>query len=190
MNETIEFKYKRKPHEIPLDSFAAAMDKIAWLAWKAGHLKLAASFDWLGGSVEIPVTDFEFPHTDTPEAVCAHLLSYGLLDGFTFPIVKERAPIVTMTNGQISQYMKFAKNEGIPLFRWVFKNCTPSAPGWGGSRPNAGRKGNRTSAVSARVPDAVLEKLKAEAEAEGVSISAKVAEVLKAWADQTSGSEE
>ncbi len=190
MNETIQFKYKRKQHDIPLESFAAAMDRIAYLAWKAGHLKTPTVFDWLGGTLNIPVTDFEFPHTDSPEAVCAHLLSYGILEEFTFPIVKERAPIVTMTNMQINQYLKFARNEGIPLFQWVFKNCTPSAAGWGGSRPNSGRKGNRTSAVSARVPEAVLEKLKAEAEAEGVSISAKVAEVLKAWADQTSGSEE
>lgn len=182
MNETIEFKHKRKPHEIPMESFAAAMDKIAWLAWKAGHLKMTASFDWLGCSVEIPVTDFEFPYTDNPEAVCAHLLSYGLLDGFTFPIVKERAPIVTMTNGQISQYMKFAKNEGIPLFNWVFKNCAPSVPGWGGRRQNAGRKKEKeTDQISARVPLEVLDALKAAAAAQGVSLSAKAAEILTEW---------
>lgn len=182
MNETIKFKYKQKTHEIPMDSFAAAMDRIAYLAWKAGHLKTPAVFDWLGGTLNIPVTDFEFPHTDSPEAVCAHLLSYSILEDFTFPIVKERTLIVTMTNSQITQYMKFARNEGILLFQWIFKNCTPSASGWGGARPNAGRKGNRTSGVSARVPEAILEKLKAEAEADGISVSAKVAEILANWA--------
>lgn len=56
----------------------------------------------------------------------------------------------------------------------------PSA-GWGGARPNAGRK--KTSAqVTARVPLNVLDALKAAAEADGVSLSSKTAEILAAWA--------
>lgn len=52
---------------------------------------------------------------------------------------------------------------------------------WGGRRPNAGRK-KSAGQVSARVPLAVLDALKAAAEADGVSLSAKTAEVLTEWA--------
>lgn len=52
---------------------------------------------------------------------------------------------------------------------------------WGGRRANAGRK-KESDQVSARVPLAVLDALKAAAEADGVSLSAKTAEVLTEWA--------
>lgn len=185
----VGFVFNGKEVEIPYESFEALMDKLAYLAWKAAHLKMPGMFSWRNAEIELSVTDFEFPHAHDAFAVCAHLLSYGLLEDFQFGFSAGRCNIVKLSNSEITQYMKFAKEAHKPLYKWIYENCLPSA-GWGGSRPNAGRKGNRTSAVSARVPEAVLEKLKAEAEAEGVSISAKVAEVLKAWADQTAGSEE
>ena len=63
---------------------------------------------------------------------------------------------------------------------------TEKGTGHGGRRPNAGRK--KTSAqVSARVPLAVLDELKAAADADGVSLSAKTAEILGDWAKKGKG---
>ena len=185
----VGFVFDGKEVEIPYESFEALMDKLAYLAWKAANLKIPGTFSYRNTDIEIPVTDFEYPHAHDAFAVCAHLLSYGLLDDFQFAFSDARCGIVKLTNREITYYLKMAKDANKPLYKYIYEIKLPEND-WGGRRPNSGRKGNRTSAVSARVPDAVLEKLKAEAEAEGVSISAKVAEVLKAWADQTAGSEE
>lgn len=57
---------------------------------------------------------------------------------------------------------------------------------WGGRRANAGRK-KESDQVSARVPLDVLDALKAAADADGVSLSAKTAEILGDWAKKGKG---
>ena len=57
---------------------------------------------------------------------------------------------------------------------------------WGGRRLNAGRK-KSAGQVSARVPLSVLDALKDEAEKEGVSLSAKTAEILATWVKKEKG---
>ena len=59
--------------------------------------------------------------------------------------------------------------------------ATKKSTQWGGRRPNTGRK-KTTGQVSPRVPLAVLDALKEAARADGVSLSAKTAEVLAEWA--------
>lgn len=59
---------------------------------------------------------------------------------------------------------------------------------WGGRRLNAGRK-KSTGQVSTRVPLDVLDALKAAADADGVSLSAKTAEVLAEWAKKKMNNE-
>lgn len=59
---------------------------------------------------------------------------------------------------------------------------------WGGRRLNAGRK-KSTGQVSTRVPLDVLDALKDAAMADGVSLSAKTAEVLAEWAKQKTNNE-
>lgn len=58
---------------------------------------------------------------------------------------------------------------------------TEKGTGHGGRRPNAGRKKTSTY-ISARIPLSVFERVKAAAEADGVSLSSKTAEILAAWA--------
>lgn len=119
----ISFEYQGQTHEIPLDAFAAAMDKICYLAFKAKQTKLPGVFNWLGGEMWVQVTDFEFPYTNDPEAVCAHLLSFGILDGFKFGFSAKKCQTVRMTNLQIGLYSDFAKQDGKTLFEWVFENA-------------------------------------------------------------------
>lgn len=57
---------------------------------------------------------------------------------------------------------------------------TEKSNGHGGRRPNAGRK-KSAGQISARVPLAVLDALKAAAAAKGVSLSAQAAEILTDW---------
>lgn len=59
--------------------------------------------------------------------------------------------------------------------------ATKTSTQWGGRRPNSGRK-KTTEQVSTRVPLAVLDALKDAAKADGVSLSAKTAEILAEWA--------
>lgn len=187
---TETFMYKGKEYTVPSSSFNAAIDKIAYLAWKAAHLHMPATFNWMGQEIEIPVTEFEYPNRLASCTLCSHMQGYGLLEDFEFEWPKEHYDVILMTNEEITSYMKLAKAEGKLLYEWLdSKNLparkewfAPNSSGWGGARPNAGRKGNRTSGVSARVPEAILEKLKAEAEADGISVSAKVAEILANWA--------
>ena len=59
-------------------------------------------------------------------------------------------------------------------------DSTKKSTTWGGRRPNAGRKKTSTY-ISARIPLGVFDEVKAAADDEGVSLSAKVAEVLAEW---------
>lgn len=54
----------------------------------------------------------------------------------------------------------------------------------GGAREYAGRKGDRRAPISARVSEKVLDDLKEAAETDGVSLSAKAAEVLTNWSNR------
>lgn len=71
----------------------------------------------------------------------------------------------------------------LPQAEWINANMTDR---WGGRRPNAGRK-KVSDQVSARVPLDVLDALKAAADADGVSLSAKTAEILGDWAKKGKG---
>lgn len=71
----------------------------------------------------------------------------------------------------------------LPQAEWINANLTER---WGGRRPNAGRK-KVSDQVSARVPLDVLDALKAAADADGVSLSAKTAEILGDWAKKGKG---
>ena len=71
----------------------------------------------------------------------------------------------------------------LPQAEWINANMTDR---WGGKRPNAGRK-KVSDQVSARVPLDVLDALKAAADADGVSLSAKTAEILGDWAKKGKG---
>lgn len=66
----------------------------------------------------------------------------------------------------------------LPQAEWINANLTER---WGGRRANAGRK-KTSDHLSTRVTLDVLEALKAAAEADGVSLSSKTAEILAAWA--------
>ena len=73
----------------------------------------------------------------------------------------------------------------LPQAEWINANMTDR---WGGKRANAGRK-KVSDQVSARVPLDVLDALKDAAKADGVSLSAKTAEVLAEWAKQKTNNE-
>lgn len=68
----------------------------------------------------------------------------------------------------------------LPQAEWINANMTDR---WGGRRPNAGRKKTSTY-ISARIPLEVFDEVKAAADAEGVSLSSKAAEVLTEWTKQ------
>lgn len=121
----IKFEYKGQPHEIPLDSFSAAIDKILLLARLAKKTGIPGVFNWLNSEIQIPVTDFEFPFTNDPKEACAHLLSYGILEGFKFDFPAKKCQTVRMTNLQIGLYSNFAKQDGKTLFEWIFENAEP-----------------------------------------------------------------
>lgn len=121
----IRFEYQGQPHEIPLDAFAAAMDKICYLAFKASKDRIPFVFNWLNSEIHIPITNIEFPYTNDPEAVCAHLLYYRILDDFKFGFPAKKCQVVWITGGQINFYLHIAKQNGKTLFEWVFENMRP-----------------------------------------------------------------
>lgn len=48
----IKFEYQEQPHEIPLDSFSAAIDKILLLARLAKKTGIPGVFNWFNDEIQ------------------------------------------------------------------------------------------------------------------------------------------
>lgn len=170
---------------VPLERWEAALDKITSLAWISAEYHAPTSFDWFGEVIDIHPDTFEYPVTDDAMELLAHLHYYGVMTDYLPEVEPQKCPTVSLTARQFRKKEKDAKAAGVPLFRYIF-NEPEAADTWGGKRANAGRK-KETDQVSARVPLAVLDALKAAADADGVSLSAKTAEILGDWAKKGKG---
>ena len=116
----IKFEYQGQPHEIPLDSFSAAIDKILLLARLAKKTGIPGVFNWFNDEIQIPVTDFEFPLANDPEDACAHLLSYGILDGFKFEFPAKKCKTLYIPDGEIRFYNDSVKTANIRFYEYIY----------------------------------------------------------------------
>lgn len=116
----INFVYQGQTHEIPLDAFAAAIDKILLLARLAKKTGIPGVFNWLNTEIQIPVTDFEFPFTNDPKEACAHLLSYGILNGFKFEFPAKECKTIYIPDGEIRFYNDSVKTPDTRFYEYIY----------------------------------------------------------------------
>lgn len=180
--ESIIIKHKGQKAEIPMEAFAEAMDRIMVLAWKASLYKEESGFDWCNDwYVPIPPTDMvRLPVAQTAPEIFRHLQTFGILKDFedVYGPAPQKCETIDLKPEELDWNRKCAQAEHIPLFRWLWKT---TGKGRGGRRANSGRKKTSTY-LSTRIPIPVFEKLKAQADAEGVSLSLKASEILERWA--------
>lgn len=171
-------------HTMPLESFEEAVDRISLLAWKSASYKENSSFDWIDGKVELFPTDMSgLPIAETAEEVFRHLQRYGLLEGYgtgSLSPLPPKCEEISLTPAEMKSSQWLAKTEHVPLFRWLWRR---HGHGHGGRRSNAGRK-KETGPISARVGLDVLNEIRLRAEEDGISISAKTAEILTDWSNK------
>lgn len=123
--KTIRFNYNGQTHEIPLDAFSAAIDKILLLARLAKKTGIPGMFNWLNAEIQIPVTDFEFPFTNDPKAACAHLLYYGILDGFRFEFPAKKCQTIYIPDGEIRFYNDSVKTPETRFYEYIYLQFCP-----------------------------------------------------------------
>ena len=116
----IRFEYQGQPQEMPLDAFSAAIDKILLLARLAKKTGIPGVFNWLNDGIQIPVTDFEFPLTNDPIEACAHLLSYGILDGFKFEFPAKKCKTIYIPDGEIRFYNDSVKTPDTRFYEYIY----------------------------------------------------------------------